>query len=1414
MSCKFKKLSFIARISVFILFLFVGFLPLSKVRAVDTLDGSLDTTFQNGTYNGFNGAVLTSLEQSDGKILVGGEFTKYNGNIDANHLIRLNSDGSVDNTFNIGEGFDGTVKDIGITEFGNIIVVGSFFEFDGQFLPNIVMLQENGSRDYSFSLGFGPDADINAVAIQDDGSILLAGEFTDYDGFSVEKLIRLYSDGNVDNSFNFTGVSGLQIQYLTSVDIQDDGKILIAGDIWSDDWMPVQGIIRLNSDGSVDDTFDVGLGADGVVKSIDLQSSGKIIIGGDFLSYNGDSRLFLARLNTDGSLDSSFYSWSPSDSVETVQVLSNDKILIGGKFTDYDMEQRQKIALLNPDGDADLDFNSSSGFGTDVNNIIYTAIELSNGNFFVGGNFTSYNGVNQNYATFLDTYADRVAILGPSTGFNGTVLAVDTQDDGKVLVGGEFTNFNGTTVNHIARLNSNGTLDGTFNLGSGANDTVKSIIVQDNGKILIAGDFWQYAGVNRYKIARLNSDGTLDTSFNPGSGANTTVNDIAVQDDGKIIIVGNFTSYNGNTRNRIARLNEDGSLDTTFNPGVGANLTVSSVALQSDGKIVIVGSFWKYANYDSYRIARINTDGSFDNTFVTGSGFTSPEYTVDIQSDGKIVVGGGSSSYNGTTARYLVRINPDGSLDTDFSSYGYFVTAFSNTYIWNVNVQSNDKILVGGTFTSFNGVDVNKVARLNSDGSLDSGFDSTVGADDTVYSIATRENNILIGGDFTSYDSESATFITSLTYDTVSPTGTISINSDDQYTISTTVNLTLAATDSSLSSGIDEMMVCNDASFVGCSWESYSTTKSWDLTEGDESKTVYVKFRDNSDNESISYSDNIILESTPPVGSVVINTDDTYTEDLTVNLTVFAEDTVSGVNHMMVCSSSDFSGCSWESYSTTKSWSLVQGDGSKSVYIKFRDNLGNESAIYSDDIILDTQVPTGNLLINNDSDYILSKTTTLNITASDLGSGIDEMIICNTDTFTNCSWEPYSISKSWSLSNLDGSKTVYIKFRDSYGRVSDIYEDSVILDTLSPSGTIIIDEDKEYSLSKSISLNILAMDVGMGVSKMMVCNNSSFTNCVWEDYKLIKSWTLESGDGVKKVYIKFKDGANRESISYVDSIILETNGPENGSISINSNDSSTTSSTVSLKISATDLATDVEEMMICNNSGFSGCNWQDYSTSKNWTLSTGYGEKTVYIKFRDTAGLISDVYQDSITFNAPVVVQAPTVEPEEEEPQEDVLDEDPVIEEPVEENTEPEEVYETEVKDVGGVTQYSEFKVRIKGDNDEPVANVPVTLNNQTVFTDENGVATFNDIPTGDHDVEYSYAGKSVKNTVRVPEVMGVSNGKAVLNVVEIKPESEVIDSNEGLAWYVYVVPSVFILGLVLFLTLRGKKNRSWSDEV
>ncbi|HNR29006.1 MAG TPA: tail fiber domain-containing protein, partial [Candidatus Dojkabacteria bacterium] len=125
------------------------------------------------------------------------------------------------------------------------------------------------------------------------------------------------------------------------------------------------------------------------------------------------------------------------------------------------------------------------------------------------------------------------------------------------------------------------------------------------------------------RIARINSDGSLDTTFNPGSGANDTVTSLAIQTDGKIVIGGNFTTYNGTARNRIARINSDGSLDTTFDPGSGANDTVSFLAIQADGKIVIGGNFTTYNNASRGRIARLLISvlyNPYENSFLVGFG--------------------------------------------------------------------------------------------------------------------------------------------------------------------------------------------------------------------------------------------------------------------------------------------------------------------------------------------------------------------------------------------------------------------------------------------------------------------------------------------------------------------------------------------------------------------------------------------------------------------------------------------------------------------------------------------------------------------------------------------------------------------------------------------------------------------------
>jgi uncharacterized delta-60 repeat protein len=164
------------------------------------------------------------------------------------------------------------------------------------------------------------------------------------------------------------------------------------------------------------------------------------------------------------------------------------------------------------------------------------------------------------------------------TGANAAVNTIAQQADGKILIGGDITGFNGTSVNRIVRLNSNGSLDNTFYTGTGANAAVNTIVQQPDGKILIGGSFTRFNGVTVNHIARLNINGSLDNTFNPGSGASASVNTIVQQTDGKILIGGSFTRFNGViTANRIARLNSDASLDNTFNTGFGANSSVNTI---------------------------------------------------------------------------------------------------------------------------------------------------------------------------------------------------------------------------------------------------------------------------------------------------------------------------------------------------------------------------------------------------------------------------------------------------------------------------------------------------------------------------------------------------------------------------------------------------------------------------------------------------------------------------------------------------------------------------------------------------------------------------------------------------------------------------------------------------------------------
>lgn len=713
--------------------------------------GSLDPTFNTIDNVANAGTGLTtsgfwsSAIQSDGKIVIVGNFTAYNG-ITRNYITRLNTDGKLDASFNTsGTGANSVIFSTIIQSDGKILIGGNFTTYNGTTAIRIARLNANGSLDASFNLttSLGANGFVYSIAMQPDGKILIGGDFLTYNGTAIRRIARLNSDGSLDASFNVgNGANGT----VNSIAIQTDGKILIGGDFQTYKGTLINRIARLNPDGSLDATFKVGTGVNGSLRSIAIQSDGKILIGGGFTTYNDTTINRIARLNTNGSLDANFIPGTGANIlIYSMAIQSDGKIMIGGEFTSYNGTIRNRIARLNLDGSLDTSFNP----GTGANDITNSISIQSDGKILIGGAFTNFNGTAINRIARLNADGSRDASFNPTTGANNTIKSTVVQSDGKILIGGSFNTYNGTTTNYIARLFSDGSIDSNFNLnGIGANSSVETIGVQSDGKIVIAGYFTSYNGTTINRVARITTVGGLDATFNTtGTGASNGIFCSAVQSDDKIIIGGAFTTYNGTARGYIARLNADGSLDGGFSSS--ANSAIYSIAVQSDGKIVIVGNFTSYNGSSRNYITRLNTDGSIDAGFNTaGSGTNGAIFATAIQSDGKILIGGGFTSYNGTAINRIARLNTDGTLDSSFDP-----GTGTNNSIYSMTIQSTGKVVIGGSFNSYNGTSRNRISRINTDGSLDANFNVGTGVNDIIWAMANQsDDRILIGGAFTSYN--------------------------------------------------------------------------------------------------------------------------------------------------------------------------------------------------------------------------------------------------------------------------------------------------------------------------------------------------------------------------------------------------------------------------------------------------------------------------------------------------------------------------------------------------------------------------------------------------------------------------------------------------------------------------------------
>ncbi len=747
---------------------------------------TLDPSFISGT--GFSNLVrsIAFAKDGSGDIYVVGDFTSYNGTSNVMRIVRLNSDGSIDSGFNTGSG-----PIAGLNSFvhcivaasdgsGDVYVAGDFTVYNGASARRIVRLNSDGSLDAGFDSGAaGFDSPAYWVVPADDGSgdVYVGGQFSSYNGASdLRRIVRLNSDGSIDAGFNIGAgaTAGFNNTVRTIVPAGDgSGDIYVGGGFTSyNGTSNVNRMVRLNSDGSIDAGFNTGTGVSSgfnnevftIARS--ANGSGAVYVGGFLTSYNGTQNLnYIVRLNADGSIDPRFNTGVGTTagfsnyvlSIVNAQDGSND-VYVGGAFSSYGgSDNVRRLTKLHSDGRVDEEFASgtraSASFFGSVKSVAPAGD--GSGDVYVGGGFTSFNGVsNVNHIARLNSDGsldlDFNIGVGTSAGLmNGDVQVVTPALDGSgdIYAGGQFITYNGTpNVNRIVRLNKDGSIDMAFNTGLGPTagfDSSVSTIARagdGSGDIYVGGRFTSYNGTsNLNQIVRLNSDGSVDRGFNSGMGATagfgsgTEVLSIVPAGDGTgdIYVGGRFTTYNGSANaNNLIRLNPDGSIDSSFNTGIGAsagfNRYLNAIALAGDGTgdIYVGGDFTSYGGTQNInRMVRLNSDGSVDSAFNIGSGatagFLNELFSILPAGDGSgdLYVGGSFSLYNGVSeVNRISRLNPDGSIDTGFITPGPTTGANAQVYSMALVGDGSGRFYIGGAFSSYGGATHTAIGLLSSSG--------------------------------------------------------------------------------------------------------------------------------------------------------------------------------------------------------------------------------------------------------------------------------------------------------------------------------------------------------------------------------------------------------------------------------------------------------------------------------------------------------------------------------------------------------------------------------------------------------------------------------------------------------------------------------------------------------------------------
>jgi uncharacterized delta-60 repeat protein len=587
---------------------------------------------------------------------------------------------------------------------------------------------------------------INSIAETQEGGYFMATLIDHVNDVSASNLVKVDAQGNLDASFHHV----MTDSHILKIVVLNDGKILIGGWFSTTNSSYHGSLIRLNSDGTIDESFQpFEIGTNDYVSSFFVQSSGKIVVAGAFVK-NGYSDII--RLQSDGSIDNTFAHFSSSFVVWPIIADADENMYF----------QDQGIYKIDKDGNTQNGFSLSINEGGNVSDMA-----ISQGRLILGGQFSTVNGVTrQNIAVInldgsvndlqygpvssnfsqleamsdgrlivnalnsVDAYSTNGSLLN-TIAYNGIEnISVDTHDNLLISGSANLSTKDGKYP-FVVKLKTDLSVDEKFKSTISLTTGISAVAADRNGKILLGGDYGVLeVNSTNSKLVRVLQDGQLDTSFHPEITPRTIVR-IVPRFDGKILVA----------HEELTRLHESGLKDSSFNVPVfsgNSGNSLNDLKVRS-GKIFISGFFNTINSFSSPGVVMLNEDGTVNETFKSPFPENSYVAGIDFQSDNKIIAIGGFVIDNVFTG--CVRLNPDGSLDHSFNNGDVGASG-----IWKIAIDSKDRIYLGGQFYNYDDSGFSGMVRLMSNGEVDPSFAIALPSNATVSAIEVLSDSaILIG---------------------------------------------------------------------------------------------------------------------------------------------------------------------------------------------------------------------------------------------------------------------------------------------------------------------------------------------------------------------------------------------------------------------------------------------------------------------------------------------------------------------------------------------------------------------------------------------------------------------------------------------------------------------------------------------